>query len=359
MNKANQEQVGYKQITKRYIEAFLEDIDNLKVGPFTHMPLATDMIGQIIDTIQAIIENGYGYAADGNVYFEVGKFSGYGKLSGQRTEEMQSQDDVQETGKKNRVDFTLWKKAKPGEPSWESPWGSGRPGWHIECSAMSTDLLGNPIDIHGGGLDLVFPHHENEIAQSEAAHPRQKQFVRYWMHNGMIEVKDEKMSKSSGLKKNWILKNLLKQYNHNIIKMYMLSTHYRSPLEFSEEKLQEAKKAVSRIASALRNMKFLMDEQLEKEGQKTDRSRLEDIADRGTERFTQSMNDDFNSAGAIGDIFEMVKNINMVIQDPEFKNSQKFKQGLQLAYSRIIELAKVLGFQSGGRNRIRKLCSRP
>lgn len=344
INKANQEKVSYKEITQRYIEAFLEDLDNLKVGPFTHMPLATDMIDQIIITIQAIIDNGYGYVVDGNVYFEVAKFPSYGKLSGQKIEEMKSQDDNAELGKKNKVDFALWKKAKPGEPSWPSPWGEGRPGWHIECSAMSTDLLGSSIDIHGGGLDLVFPHHENEIAQSEAANPGQGQFVKYWLHNGMIEVKDEKMSKSSGLKENWILKNLLKKYNHNVIKMYILSTHYRSPLEFSEEKLQEATKAVSRITNTLRNIKFLMEEKTPVPGQKDDYDNFQKMADKAVLEFRSSMDDDFNSAKAIGDVFEMIKKVNSLIQDTNFKNSEWSIKGLELVYGLILELMQILGF---------------
>jgi cysteinyl-tRNA synthetase len=344
INKANQEKVSYKEITQRYIEAFLEDLDNLKVGPFTHMPLATDMIDQIIITIQAIIDNGYGYVVDGNVYFEVAKFPSYGKLSGQKIEEMKSQDDNAELGKKNKVDFALWKKAKPGEPSWPSPWGEGRPGWHIECSAMSTDLLGSSIDIHGGGLDLVFPHHENEIAQSEAANPGQGQFVKYWLHNGMIEVKDEKMSKSSGLKENWILKNLLKKYNHNVIKMYILSTHYRSPLEFSEEKLQEATKAVSRITNTLRNIRFLMEEKTPVPGQKDDYDNFQKMADKAVLEFRSSMDDDFNSAKAIGDVFEMIKKVNSLIQDTNFKNSEWSIKGLELVYGLILELMQILGF---------------
>ncbi|MDD3776427.1 MAG: cysteine--tRNA ligase [Actinomycetota bacterium] len=344
INKANQEKVSYKEITQRYIEAFLEDLDNLKVGPFTHMPLATNMIDQIIKTIQAIIDNGYGYVVDGNVYFEVAKFPSYGKLSGQKIEEMKSQDDNAELGKKNKVDFALWKKAKPGEPSWPSPWGEGRPGWHIECSAMSTDLLGSSIDIHGGGLDLVFPHHENEIAQSEAANPGQGQFVKYWLHNGMIEVKDEKMSKSSGLKENWILKNLLKKYNHNVIKMYILSTHYRSPLEFSEEKLQEATKAVSRITNTLRNIRFLMEEKTPVPGQKDDYDNFQKMADKAVLEFRSSMDDDFNSAKAIGDVFEMIKKVNSLIQDTNFKNSEWSIKGLELVYGLILELMQILGF---------------
>jgi cysteinyl-tRNA synthetase len=256
INKAKDEDVGFEVITKRYIDAFLEDIKNLNISPIDHMPLATEMIPQIIETINIIIKNGYAYEIDGNVYFDVSKYPDYGKLSGQKTEEM-LKSASSEFEKKNRIDFALWKKAKQGEPSWDSPWGKGRPGWHIECSAMSSELLGFGFDIHGGGIDLVFPHHENEIAQSEAAYEGKGDFVRYWMHNGMIEVKEQKMSKSAGLKDNWILKNLLENYSANTIKMYILSTHYRSPLEFSMPKLEDAKKNIERIENTLRNILFL------------------------------------------------------------------------------------------------------
>src|SRR4030066_1565928 len=258
IKKAKEENVDYKVITDRYTRAFLEDIENLEVGEFSSMPVATEMIPEIIDIIKKIIENGYGYVVGGNVYFEVGKFSGYGKLSGQDINEMkESGEDGFE--KKNKIDFALWKDAKEGEPSWESPWGMGRPGWHIECSAMSTALLAGKIDIHGGGIDLIFPHHENEIAQSEGAFPGKGDFVKYWIHNGMIEVKEEKMSKSSGLKENWILRNLLKIYSPDTIKFYILSTHYRSPLEFSMDKLDEAGRALEKITNTLKNIKFLLD----------------------------------------------------------------------------------------------------
>ncbi len=338
IGKAKQEGVSYQEITGRYIEAFQNDLKNLKISGFKSMPLATETIPQIIEIIKRIIENGFAYVSDGNVYFEVKKFPAYGKLSGQRIEEMKHQDAGEE-GKKDHIDFTLWKKAKAGEPSWESPWGRGRPGWHIECSAMSTSLLSRSIDIHGGGLDLVFPHHENEIAQSEAAYPG-KTFVKYWLHNGMIEVKEEKMSKSDGLKKEWILKNCLKKYNHNSIKMFILSTHYRSPLEFSDSKLIEAKKAVNRISNTLRNMRFLFQQQ-EPAGVDPE---LEEIASAGKKEFIAAMDDDLNSARALGAIFEMIKKINMLIQAQGFRNSQAVSAGLREAQVMILELTGVLGF---------------
>ncbi len=353
IKRALEEKVDYKVITSRYIDAFLEDLETLEVDGFSKMPLATEMIGEIIDIIEKIIENGFGYEVDGNVYFEVNKFPGYGKLSGQDINEMK---DSGEEGfkKKNKIDFALWKKARKGEPSWESPWGSGRPGWHIECSAMATNLLGPNIDIHGGGIDLVFPHHENEIAQSEAAFPGKGDFVKYWMHNGMIEVREGKMSKSRGLKENWILKNLLKIYSANIIKIYILSTHYRSPLEFNMEKLDEAEKALDKIVNTLKNIEFLVNQteylpEIKKEeaagkiaGSKV-ALKLESLVKKFENDFKNSMDDDFNSARAIGDIFELIKSINNIIQKPDFRINQPVRKNLCDASDRIKESGAVLG----------------
>ncbi len=349
IKKAGEEKVDYKVITSRYIKAFLEDIKTLEAGSFTNMPRATEMIPEIIKIIGKIIENGYGYVMDGDVYFEVGKFPDYGKLSGQDISEMKYDEDNSRL-KRNKVDFALWKKAREGEPWWDSPWGKGRPGWHIECSAMSTALLDKNIDIHGGGIDLIFPHHENEIAQSEAAFPEKGDFVRYWMHNGMIEVKEGKMSKSLGLKKNWILKNLLKIYSPDTIKLYILSTHYRSPLEFSTEKLDEAEKALERIVSTLQNIQFLVEqiknlpggESGEKAAVKA-ASKLDSHTRTFEQNFSKSMDDDFNSAKAIGDMFEFVKSINNIIQKPDFKINAAYRKNLADARRKIEELGTVLG----------------
>jgi len=358
IKKAEEEKVDYKVITSRYTKAFLEDIKNLEAGDFSKMPLATDMIEEIIDIIKRIIDNSYGYVSEGSVYFEVGKFPAYGKLSGQNISEMK---DTEDNGfvKRNKIDFALWKKAKEGEPSWDSPWGRGRPGWHIECSAMSTSLLNRNIDIHGGGMDLIFPHHENEIAQSEAAFPGKGDFVRYWMHNGLIEVKEEKMSKSKGLEENWILRNLLKVYSPDTVKMYILSTHYRSPLEFSMEKLDEAERSLEKITNTLRNIKFLVEQtedvQPVKETGKGTGEEARGQAGRQTvpgpdaliskfeENFKSSMDDDFNSARAIGGIFEFIRNINDIIQRPDFKINVSLKKSLSSAYGKIEELGMVLG----------------
>jgi len=342
INKANEEGVEHTVITKKYIEAFLEDLKNLEIDKFDSMPMATEMIRQIINVIQRVIENGYGYEVDGNIYFDVVKFTDYGKLSGQKIEEMK---DTEDSGfeKRNKIDFALWKKAKEGEPSWNSPWGKGRPGWHIECSAMSTDLLDHSIDIHGGGLDLVFPHHENEIAQSEAAYPDKGDFSSYWMHNGMVEIKSEKMSKSSGLNVDWILKNLLKKYSPDVIKIYILSTHYRSPLEFSIGKLEEAKRALERITNTLNNLYFLVESWNSGDDDSSDiAEKINSITYKLEKDFKDAMDDDFNSAKAIGKIFDAVKKINYIIHNPSFKISG-LVEALMETHDMIARLGGVLG----------------
>lgn len=349
IKKAQEEKVDFKVVTSGYINAFMKDLKNLEIGGFTKMPLATEMITEIINIIEKIIENGYGYVVDGNVYFEVKKFPDYGKLSGQNIDEMRN-NEQDSSGKKNKIDFALWKKAREGEPSWESPWGEGRPGWHIECSAMSTTLLNYNIDIHGGGIDLIFPHHENEIAQSSAAFPDKGDFVKYWMHNGMIEVKEEKMSKSAGLEENWILKNLLKVYSASVIKMYILSTHYRSPLEFSMEKLQEAERALEKITNTLKNIKFLVEEispassvEETTKAAKEMLLKIEDFTVKFENDFKDSMDDDFNSAKAIGDMFEFIRNINTIIQNPDFTMNTSVRESLNNASNKIIKLGTVIG----------------
>ena len=350
INKANEEGVDFNDITSRYIKAFLEDLKNLEIGGFSAMPKATDMISEIILIIKKIIDNGYGYVAGGDVYFDVLKFKNYGKLSGQKKEDLMAQESGL-FNKKNNIDFTLWKSAKPKEPSWESPWGAGRPGWHIECSAMSMKYLDFKLDIHGGGIDLVFPHHENEIAQSEAAFPEKGDFVKYWMHNGMIEVKDEKMSKSKGLKNDWILKNLLEKYSPDVIKMYMLSTHYRSPLEFSTEKLEEAKKALGRIINFLRNAGFLCSIENLNSGKEINSdpepdslsAKIYEYIKYFKEEFKNAMDDDFNSAKATGIIFDFIGNVNSIIQSPEFKITEPVAQSLKISSGIILNHLKIFG----------------
>jgi len=365
INKANEEGVDFNTITDRYIKAFLEDLETLGIKNFSAMPKASEMIPEIIAIISKIIDNGYAYVSGGDVYFDVAKFPGYGKLSGRKLDEMQAQESCV-FSKKNNADFALWKSSKPGEPSWASPWGNGRPGWHIECSAMSIKYLGYTLDIHGGGIDLIFPHHENEIAQSEAAFGQNGNFVKYWMHNGMVEVKDEKMSKSKGLKDDWILKNLLKKYPSDVIKMYMLSTHYRSPLEFSGEKLEEAKKALEKIISFLRNVYFLTHIEVALPGNEEKKYPEGDIAainynmdiepDRFSvkiydhikyfkEEFKSAMDDDFNSAKAIGVLFDFISNINAIIQNSRFKINMSISESLKITMDLVLDHSRIFGFE--------------
>jgi len=343
INKANNEKVGYQDITDKYTRAFIEDIEKLRIGKIDAMPFATKMIDKIISLIEKIIEKGHAYVEDGNVYFDVSSFKDYGKLSRQKTDKMLEQEK-EDYVKRAPADFALWKKAKEGEPRWESPWGLGRPGWHIECSAMSRSYSKKGIDIHGGGLDLIFPHHENEIAQSESAYP-DEEFVRYWMHNGMIEVKEEKMSKSKGLKKEWILRNLMERFEADVIKIYVLSTHYRSPLEFSLEKLEGAEKAYSRIINTLVNLKFLIERKNLSDRPKTDLA-ARDILERSEDferAFMKAMDDDFNSAMAIGQLFDFIKDLNTILQDPKFKLSAAKARELKRSYRKIVDLSYIFG----------------
>jgi cysteinyl-tRNA synthetase len=248
INRANKEGVPFNVISERYIQSFDEDMARLGLALPTHQPKATEFVEEIIALVQTLVDRGAAYAVDGDVYFCVEKFPGYLKLSKRNLEEMQAgaRIDVDER-KHHPMDFALWKSAKPGEPFWSSPWGNGRPGWHIECSAMSMKLLGDTFDIHGGGKDLVFPHHENEIAQSEAASGQP--FVRYWMHNGFVNINAEKMSKSLG--NFFTIREVLDRYDSEVLRFFLLSAHYRSPIDFSDQNLADAEAGLDRIYSAL------------------------------------------------------------------------------------------------------------
>ena len=248
INRANQEGVDYKTIAERYIREFGMDIRGLGLEKATIEPRATDHIPEMIELVSGLIEKGYAYPGGGDVFFSVERFKEYGKLSKRNLEEMQAGARVEiDEKKKNPLDFVLWKGSKPGEPFWESPWGKGRPGWHIECSVMSMKYLGETFDIHGGGRDLVFPHHENEIAQSEGA--TGKPFARYWIHNGFININKEKMSKSLG--NILTIKEVVKEWHPEVLRLFFLSSHYRSPLDYSEESLKEAKSGLDRFYTTL------------------------------------------------------------------------------------------------------------
>lgn len=318
INRANQEGTDYRTIADRYIDAFDEDMSKLGLAKPTVEPKATDHIGGIISIILTLIAKGFAYQSDGDVYYAVEAFPGYLKLSGRNLEEMQAGARVDPGDKKRHpMDFALWKGAKPGEPWWHSPWGNGRPGWHIECSAMSMEFLGKTFDIHGGGKDLVFPHHENEIAQSEGANGCQ--FVRYWIHNGFVNINAEKMSKSLG--NFFTIREVLKKYDPETLRFFILSAHYRSPIDFSDQNLDEAQSGLERIYSSLAALDEILDsknssyeisvvESLSQVGQE-----LQEKIDQLLPRFIEAMDDDFNSALAIGVLFETVRATNRFIAE--------------------------------------------
>ncbi|MEG1561606.1 MAG: cysteine--tRNA ligase, partial [Raoultibacter sp.] len=311
IKKAAEEGRGAAEVAAEYTDAFIADMRAAGVLDPDIRPKATEEIPEMIDLVMQLIEGGHAYAVEGDVYFAVRSFAEYGKLSGRKIDEMESgHRDLRTSGledrKRDPLDFAVWKAAKPGEPSWESPWGAGRPGWHIECSAMSRKYLGLPFDIHGGGADLVFPHHENEVAQSEAACGCT--FANYWIHSGMLQINSEKMSKSLG---NFLLlRDVLETTRPEVLRMLMLQTHYRSPLDFSDERLTEAEAALSRIVNTVKNLEWL-------EANAADIPSPLDIralmAQTQTARneFIAAMDDDFNTAGALGSIFEAVRAVNV------------------------------------------------
>ncbi len=318
INRANQEGTDYRTIADRYIQAFDEDMARLGLAKPTVEPKATDHIGGIISIIETLVAKGHAYASDGDVYYAVETFPGYLKLSGRTLEEMQAGARV-EVGDKKRhpMDFALWKGSKPGEPWWQSPWGNGRPGWHIECSAMSMEFLGRTFDIHGGGKDLVFPHHENEIAQSEAANGCQ--FVRYWLHNGFVNINSEKMSKSLG--NFFTIREVLKKYDPETLRLFILSAHYRSPIDFSDQNLDEAQSGLERIYSCLAALdevlagKSLPPEAAVRETLSQAGLELQEKVDQFIPRFVEAMDDDFNTAQALGVLFETVRGANRFLAE--------------------------------------------
>jgi len=332
IDKANKEGVDSNVISKRFIDEALKDAEGLNVMPSSHNPLVTQEMPQIIAMIERLIENGYAYEKNGTVYFDTPKFSGYGKLSRKNIEELEVGARVEaDSAKKSPFDFVLWKPAKPGEPEWSSSWSTGRPGWHIECSAMAKRYLGDEIDIHAGGEDLVFPHHENEIAQSEAANGTN--FARYWLHNGFINVDNQKMSKSKG--NFFLLRDIVDSFSYNTVRFFLLSSHYRSPVNFSDELMQAAENGLERIKTAVRNLQHQIDTCGSEELSENEQG-LMDEAKKFRASFEKSMDDDFNTADAVSAIFELVKfsNVNRESASKEFASALK---------KEIIELGGILG----------------
>lgn len=335
IKRANEEGITVKDLADRFIKEYFIDAKGLGIDEATVHPKATENIDAIIDLIKKLEENGFAYNVNGDVYFSIGKFKEYGKLSHHSLEDLAIGSSVNvDERKQDPMDFAVWKAQKPGEPAWDSPWGKGRPGWHIECSAMANKYLGETIDIHSGGQDLIFPHHENEIAQSEAANG--KPFANYWMHNGFINVNNEKMSKSAG--NFFTVRDIVEKFDYEVIRFFMLSAHYRSPINFSADLLEQAQNGLERIYNCLDNLVYLGEHAQAKEmsgEEKALQNRLLEIKG----KFIEGMDDDLNTADAIAAIFDMVKEVNSNIT----ASSNSSKEIIEFSHSLIKELGKVLG----------------
>lgn len=306
INKANEENTTVKEIGDKYICEYYKDADGLNIKRATTNPRATEYIDEIIKFVSGLIEKGYAYEVNGDVYFRTKKFEGYGQLIGQNLEDLQAGARINvDERKEDPMDFAIWKAQKPGEPAWECPWGLGRPGWHIECSCMAKNLLGDTIDIHAGGMDLAFPHHENEIAQSEALTGRK--FANYWMHAAFLNVNNQKMSKS--LNNFLTARDALKEYDADVIRFLMLSGHYRIQLNFSNELLESAKASIERLYNAIGNLENLMSE-VKVEKMNDEEVKYLESLDAYRQRYIEKMDDDFNTADAISVLFDLIRDIN-------------------------------------------------
>ena len=339
INRAQKEGIPWDAVAKKYTDEYYTDMDRLGVGRADVEPKATEHIGEIIAIVQKLIEKGFAYEADGSVYYSVDAFPAYGKLSKRDKDEMIAGARIEvDERKKNPLDFALWKKSKEGEPFWESPWGEGRPGWHIECTAMSMKHLGESFDIHGGGADLLFPHHENEIAQSEAASG--KPFVKYWVHNGFITIDKEKMSKSLG--NFFTIREVLDRFDPEVVRFFLLSTHYRSPIEFSDLLLQEAEASIDKYYTTIMRIQDFVEkktdgkETLSKAGELF--SAL--LSSFFIGNFQEAMDDDFNTALAIGHIFELVRELNRFLDSKP--SSLQDRQLVLSAQERLAEAGEIL-----------------
>ncbi len=335
INKANELGITVKELADRYIAEYFKDADNLGIKRATVHPRATENIDAIIGIIRELEEKGYAYNVDGDVYFATKKFKEYGKLSHQPLEDLESGARININEDKNDpMDFALWKKQKPGEPAWESPWGLGRPGWHIECSAMANKYLAKTIDIHSGGQDLIFPHHENEIAQSECAHG--VPFANYWMHNGYINIDNKKMSKSLG--NFFTVREIAEEFDYEVIRFFMLSAHYRSPINFSKTLMESARSGLERIYNCISDMKFFAekaDSHALTDKEKEYKEKIETLK----AKYIAAMDDDLNTADAISAIFEIVSEANKAIT----AQSGFSKEVIGFTVDTVKELGGVLG----------------
>lgn len=339
INRAQEEKMDPLDLAQKYIGEYHKDAKALGVLEADLHPKVSEHIPDVVEMIQTLIDKEFAYEIDGDVYFAVDKFDAYGKLSGRELEDMQAGARVGvDERKRNPMDFALWKSAKPGEPSWESPWGPGRPGWHIECSAMSIKYLGAEFDIHGGGFDLIFPHHENEIAQSEAYCG--KPFAKYWMHNGFITVNEEKMSKSLG--NFFTVREILGKYDPEVVRFYMLSTHYRSPLDFDDSKLEMNKRSLERLKNTIDNLAALLKNKPIDQGFEAGVAEFNEIIAGVRAKFEEAMDDDFNTALAIATFFDLARDINSFIAKQDQLGQASFA-ALASAKETMEALGAVLG----------------
>ncbi len=344
IHRAKELKIDSCELAKRFMAAFSEDMARLGCESPSVEPKATENIPQIVAIIRTLIDKGLAYEADGDVYFSIEHFPGYLKLSKRNMDEMVAGARIAPgEQKRNPMDFALWKAAKPGEPYWDSPWGPGRPGWHIECSAMSMRYLGSSIDIHGGGKDLVFPHHENEIAQSEGA--TGQPFARYWIHNGFVNINQEKMSKSLG--NFFTVREVLEKYDPEVLRFFILSAHYRSPIDFSDKNLEDARHGLTRVYEALQALEEVLETQAGSVIPETELTGEDEMiwqpAARLEEDFRAAMDDDFNTAQALGHLFEAVRVVNRVLSDRRFETNRHWLKRLAAAREGILRCGQVLG----------------
>jgi cysteinyl-tRNA synthetase len=340
INRAREEGTDSQTVAEKYIQAFYQDMDRMNILRPDYEPRATEHIKDMQEVIKTLIDKGYAYATpNGDVYFRVRNFSDYGRLSGRNIEELKAGARIEPgQDKEDPLDFALWKKAKPDEPAWSSPWGDGRPGWHIECTAMSQRFMSLPLDIHGGGQDLIFPHHENERAQSIAASGQD--FVRYWMHNGFVQVKSEKMSKSLG---NFVtLRDIYAHFLPEVLRFFLLSQHYRSPLDFSFESLQDAEKGLKRVYQTLKNLESATTT-LSANGSQELPPEIGHEIQAASSQWQSSLDDDLNTAAALGYAFSLIRTANRILEDKKLRKAQDAGHACQEIFSALKELGAVLG----------------
>lgn len=345
---ANQNNVTWKDISDKYIAGYFEVMDKLNIEHADVYPRVSETMADIINMVKGLIDKGFAYCVDGDVYFSVEKFNGYGKLSGRNLEDMQAGARIEvDTRKHHPMDFALWKSAKPDEPSWDSPWGKGRPGWHIECSTMSLKYLGENFDFHGGGSDLIFPHHENEIAQSQAYCCNEHSFAKYWLHNGFITINQEKMSKS--LNNFFTVKDILKTYPAETLRYFLVATHYRSPLDFSDERLKEAQASLGRLKNAQDSLNELLAMKSDANDSAKD---VLSFAVAAKDGFYEAMNDDFNTALALANMFDLTKKINIYHQSVLAGEVSADKENIAKILDIYNEMVDILGILQGNEENI-------